>query len=250
MLVKLTTTIPISGTLFAMAYDDDKLYGAGSDWSVYCIDLKAKKFKAEKKCTHHDNYISSLVLYDGMMISAGFDRRLVWTELKTGKKIRSIEAHSGWIREVIATPDGKQLISVGDDMKVRIHDARSGKLLQSLEGHKPQTPQGFATALYAVAVSSDGKTIASGDRIGEVCLWEAESGQLIPSTAGSGILHLRCCQTLTFHRWDSFAEVFARRHATGNRGNRSGFQRRWVCRSLSSRSLGLESGQVSIRWSG
>ena len=178
---RLSTSIAVEGILYAMAYaaETKQLYGAGSGWSVHQVDLTAKKPAAKKKWTHHDNYVSSLVLLDGVLISAGYDGRLIWTDLKSEKKVREVKAHEGWTREVIASPDQKQLISVGDDMKVCLWDAGNGKLLRSLEGHQTKTPQGFSTALYAVALSPDGKTIASGDRIGEVCLWEAGSGKLI-----------------------------------------------------------------------
>jgi WD40 repeat protein len=47
-----------------------------------------------------------------------------------------------------------------------------------LAGHALRTPQGHPTALYAVAISPDGRFVASGDRIGEVRIWESDSGKL------------------------------------------------------------------------
>jgi WD40 repeat protein len=66
-------------------------------------------------------------------------------------------------------------------MLVKVWDTRSGQLLRSLEGHAKVTPQGHVTALYVVAVTPDGKYLASGDRIGEVRVWEAETGKLAQS---------------------------------------------------------------------
>lgn len=178
---KLGMSIAVDGILYAMCHDakTNRLYGAGTDWAVYQVDLNDKKPTPKKKWTHHENYVSSMVLLNGVMVSAGYDRKLIWTDLKTEKKVREVDAHQEWIREVIATPDLKKLISVGDDMKVNLWDANNGKLLRTFAGHQTKTPQGFATALYAVAISPNGKTIASGDRIGDVCLWELESGKLI-----------------------------------------------------------------------
>ncbi len=81
------------------------------------------------------------------------------------------------MRDLAATPDGSRLVSVGDDMLVKVWDADSGKPIRSLEGHARKTPQGHVTALYAVTVSPDGKWIASGDRHGEVRVWELETGK-------------------------------------------------------------------------
>ena len=81
----------------------------------------------------------------------------------------------------MATPDGTRLISCGDDMLVKVWDAESGKPIRSMEGHAKQTPQGHVTALYALAVSPDGKYVASGDRIGAVNVWEIDSGKKVQS---------------------------------------------------------------------
>lgn len=208
--VKHLATYEAPGILFGLCFDaaGNIVYGAGTDGAIYRVDLSAKqpeseppepksgqkpadkpaaKLTAEKMESQHDNYVSSLVWLQGTIISSGFDRRLIWTDAASGKQVRTVDAHAGWVREVVAFPDGQRLASVGDDMLVKIWNAETGELLQSLgssdgandRGHAKQTPQGFATALYCVAVSPDGQTLASADRIGEVCLWEAESGKLL-----------------------------------------------------------------------
>ncbi|MFO0825642.1 MAG: hypothetical protein U0792_21400 [Gemmataceae bacterium] len=63
-------------------------------------------------------------------------------------------------------------MSVGDDMLVKVWDAGSGKLVASFSGHEPKTHEGFLSALYALAVSPDGKHAASGDRAGFVRVWD------------------------------------------------------------------------------
>jgi WD40 repeat protein len=54
----------------------------------------------------------------------------------------------------------------------------SGKLIRTFAGHETRTPQGHVTALYTVAVSPDGKHLASGDRHGTVIVWETETGKV------------------------------------------------------------------------
>src|SRR5262249_46526361 len=92
--------------------------------------------------------------------------------------IRSVEAHQGWVRDLATLPDGERLVSVGDDMRLNIWETATGRLLRTLEGHAMHTPQGHVTALYVVVASSDGKYLASADRIGTVCVWEPETGKL------------------------------------------------------------------------
>jgi WD40 repeat protein len=170
-----------SPLLFASCYDaaGASYYGAGIDAAVYRLDVRAEKPPAEKKWQHHDNYVSALAWLDGTIVSAGYDRRLVWTKAESGEKLREVTAHDGWIRDMIALSGGRQVATVADDMLVKLWDATTGDLIHTFDGHEHKSPEGFATAIYAIAASPDGKCLASGDRIGHVCLWEVESGKLL-----------------------------------------------------------------------
>ncbi len=178
--VKLAATVEIPTTLYSLCYDqrNGQLFGAGTDWTVYELNVDNQGAKAQQKWTHHENYVSSLVLIGDVVISGGYDRRLIWTSPADGKLLRAIKAHDGWVRDLATFPDGKRIVSVGDDMLVKVWTTQTGESAQTFDGHAKKTPQGFATALYTVAVSPDGKFIASGDRIGEVCVWDVEKGKL------------------------------------------------------------------------
>src|SRR5262245_21559792 len=174
--------------LFASCYDaaTGSYYGAGIDFAIWRLDARAETPAAEnakpaatKQWTHHDNFISGLAWLDGTIVSSGYDRRLVWTKAESGEKLREIAAHDGWIRDLILFAGGQRLATVADDMLVKIWDATTGELIKSFDGHEHRSPEGFATAIYAVAASPDGKYLASGDRIGHVCLWEVETGKLL-----------------------------------------------------------------------
>ncbi len=73
---------------------------------------------------------------------------------------------------VVASPDGKLVASVADDMACKLWDAASGKLIRTLEGHEALTPTHFTSMLYAVCFSHDGKLLATGDKTGRVCVCE------------------------------------------------------------------------------
>jgi len=168
------------GILYALCHDADnaQLFGAGADWSVYRVDLGAEEPKAEQRWTSHENYVSALVYREGEVISSGYDGRIIWTEAETGEQVRAVDdAHQGWIRDLILLPDSKRLASIGDDMLVKLWDAGSGELLDQWDGHEKQTPQGYATALYALAATPDGKHVASADRIGGIRIWEVDGGK-------------------------------------------------------------------------
>ena len=174
--VKLLAAYPTPGTLYAVCLDEPikTLYGAGSDGALYTLDLAEMKPVPVRKGVLHDNYVASLVLRDGILISGGYDRKLALFDLKAGKRVRAISAHDGWVRKLVLTPDGKQVVSIGDDMLVKVWD-QNGKLVAALSGHARQTPEGYLSALYALAVSPDGKHLASGDRAGFIHIWNLET---------------------------------------------------------------------------
>src|SRR5262249_813221 len=105
--VRLIASIKTPGILFGIALDEDRrtLYGAGMDGALYSLDLSNPRAVAVQKGALHENYISSLVLRGDVLISTGYDRKLVWSEAGTGKVIRSVRAHDGWIRKLAMTPD-------------------------------------------------------------------------------------------------------------------------------------------------
>lgn len=186
-------SIDTPGLLLGSCFDpaNGNWYGAGIDNTVYRVALGAKQPEPTEQPEQsdtpaavplgkpHDNFISALVWRDGVIISAGYDRRVVWTRAESGEPLRGIEAHQGWVRDLILFPDAARLCTIGDDMEVRLWDASSGELLRSCSGHSLQTPESAANALYAVAASPDGRLLASADRTGRVCVWETDTGKRI-----------------------------------------------------------------------
>src|SRR5262245_3729056 len=72
--------------------------------------------------------------------------------------------HMALIRTLVLTPDGKQLISAGDDKVIRIGDLETGRTLRMLRG---EINEGAAGKIYALAISPDGRWLAAGGRINE-----------------------------------------------------------------------------------
>jgi len=174
---KLETGTP--GILFCLdKRDDSSLIHCGcSDGKVYTFDLSEEK-QAGKPMEGHTSYVTGVALAGKHLVSGSFDCSLIWWDLETGKPIRTIkDAHARWIRGVKASPDGSFVASVADDMVCRLWDPESGKLLRALQGHELQTPHHYPSMLYACAISSDSKLIATADRVGHIVVWEAESGR-------------------------------------------------------------------------
>ena len=154
-----------------------RLYIGSSDFKVYEIDLAAEKpepvpFLGEG----HESYVTGVALAGNLLVSGGYDGRLIWWETANRKPIRVADAHEKWIRRVVASPDGSLVASIADDMLCKLWDAKTGDELLTLVGHE----RWVESAVY----SPDGARIltASGDQTAKV--WDAETGDELLTLAG------------------------------------------------------------------
>ena len=115
----------------------------------------------------------------------------VW-DTESGKTVQTFEGHRGGgipattppssvIRSARFSPDGKRIVTAGNDNTARIWDVESGKELQTLEGHNNR--------VHIAAFSSDGKNIltaaSNGSRSDQaVRIWDAETGKELHKLEG------------------------------------------------------------------
>ncbi len=143
------------------APDGDVLYSSGDDrriirWSVPEGD-KLGEWEAP------DMVLALALSPDGeILASGGHDAITLWST-DTGKKLRSLEGQSSSIAEgnsLAFFPDGHQLISGGYPHDVGIWDLETGT--------ERVLPPFHTDQVHAVAVSPDGKLIATGGAAGVV----------------------------------------------------------------------------------
>ena len=183
--VKSQSTYKTDGKFYALCVNESKrlLYAGSSDYSVHVLDSSGDQKEVLDRWKKHENYVTALtyVSSEGKqhVVSGSYDHQLIWWDADTGAAQHCIEAHLGWVRDLTYIPASHQIVSSGDDMVVRLWDASTGQPIRDMKGHETRTPQNHVTALYVVAVSTDGQFIASGDRIGEVRIWETATGNLV-----------------------------------------------------------------------
>lgn len=165
---------------FARVPGTTRFFTGDSDFKVCEVDLASPKFEF-KEIGRHQTYVTGVTLAAGgkVLVSGGYDGRLMWWDTEKKTQIRTVEAHKKWIRGVFASPDQRLVASVADDMVCRLWDAGNGSLVKELRGHKEMTPTHFASMLYACAWSPDGKYLATADKVAKIIVWEVATGKQV-----------------------------------------------------------------------
>jgi WD domain, G-beta repeat len=137
------------------------------------------------------------------VLSIGKERRISVT-LAERPKIQAVQdqggpllmldtgGHMALIKGLAFTPDGKQLVSAGDDKVMRVWDWQAGKTTRTIRG---QLGAGNEGKIDAVALSPDAHWLAAGglmapgfgvrdDEVGSIRLYDFASGQLVALLKG------------------------------------------------------------------
>lgn len=112
-------------------------------------------------------------------------------DLKPGERLKEIErahpdlfnltlqGHTGAVAAVVLTPDGKTLVSVGNDHSVRLWDAATGAPRKTLDGH--------TSWVGSAVVTPDGAKLvtAGGDNV--IRVWDLKTGTQIAKMEGHAV---------------------------------------------------------------
>ncbi len=122
-----------------------------------------------------DSVINSLAISpDGRILASASNQKISLWDLKTKQLIYTF-TDLDHVNDLVFSPDGRMIISAISS-QVKIWDIKSGKVIKTLVGH------GFT--INTVAISLDGKMVASGDNCNQVKLWNLETEKIWRSLSG------------------------------------------------------------------
>ncbi|GEM_PF-1881241 len=124
---------------------------------------------------------------DGTLIASGLTNGLVkiW-DAGTGRLLRTLKGHEGFVDAVVFSPRGDRVASGGIDLAIRIWNPRTGEKIASWKGHElPENEMQRETLLnqslvhMTLAFDPGGEALFSQGPDGKVKVWDPDGGSLI-----------------------------------------------------------------------
>jgi WD40 repeat protein len=121
----------------------------------------------------HEGPVVALAWSGGpVLASAGVDRKILLRSVPDGNVRHTLTGHTGVIRALAMSPDGKMLASAGDEPHIQLWDIETAKPLHQLEGHRDW--------VMALSFSPDGRYLASAGYDQSIRIWNINAPEKIP----------------------------------------------------------------------
>jgi WD40 repeat protein len=164
-------------TALAITPDGQTLASSSYDTTIKLWNWKAKKLT--NTLTGHGSWVRSLAISpDGKTLVSGggspeekTDSSVKIWDLQTGKIIRNIPGNNSSISYVAFTPDGEKIIS-GSETEIKIWNVSNGELANTIKAPSPE-------GIKAIAISPNGRSIATTSLDASVKLWDLTDGKLL-----------------------------------------------------------------------
>jgi WD40 repeat protein len=155
----------------AFTPDGKRALSAGYDHELALWDLERGERVSGFSFARPARYVHALaVSVDGKYALAGGENNLYLLETATGKLVRKLMGHTGWINGLAFAADGKHAVSASDDGTARMWEIETSKLVQTFKGH-----QG---AVKAAVMDAGEKRVLTGGADATVRLWQVDGKEL------------------------------------------------------------------------
>jgi WD40 repeat protein len=187
------------GAVWSVAFSPDgkTLASAGASPTIKLWNVATGQNSATLGGHEGSIYIVTFSPDGRMLASASDDSTIKLWEVASGQNLATLKGHTGAADSVAFAPGGKMLASASIDGTIKLWEIASRRNVATLEGPWTTKLLGLATGgnhVRSVAFSPDGKTLASGDTLNTVKLWDVTSGQCLATLRG----HKRLVRVVAF----------------------------------------------------
>ncbi|MGA7329569.1 MAG: hypothetical protein WBX25_35090 [Rhodomicrobium sp.] len=124
---------------------------------------------------HNDVVVRVAFSPDGRyLLSGSHDNTAIIWDLANARMLHRLQGHRHFVYGVGFSPDGAHAVTSSWDHDLRLWSVESGALLAIMTGHRGMVKD--------LSVAPDGR-IASGDGLGEIRLWNVQTGTLLKTLA-------------------------------------------------------------------
>jgi WD40 repeat protein len=99
------------------------------------------------------------------IVTGSYDNTARIWDVTTGKEIKTLRGHEGYIWSVAFSPDGKRIVSASYDHTARVWDVNTGEEIFILSGHTDE--------IWSASFSPDGKHIVTASNDQTARIWNA-----------------------------------------------------------------------------
>ena len=110
------------------------------------------------------------------MLSGSNDNTLKLWDFASGKLIKSLRGHGGWVDSAVFSPDGHSVLSGSHDNGIKLWSIAGYEEVRVLQG---RVLQGHTDAVLSAAFSRDGKQIVTASRDRTAKMWDFATGKLL-----------------------------------------------------------------------
>jgi len=129
----------------------------------------------------HAVAVSAGVSADGkpipkLVLSGSNDNAIKLWDFASGKLIKTLRGHGGWVDSAVFAPDGHSVLSASQDNGIKLWSISGYEEVRVLQG---RVLQGHTDAVLSAATSRDSKRIVTASRDRTAKMWDFASGKML-----------------------------------------------------------------------
>ena len=173
---------PRMGHVFAVAYRGDSavVVSGSRDGTVVLVDARTHEPTGKQWSVAKGAVFVARFLRDGSLLTAGKDGAIRFWSCETQTLLGETAAHTSWVYAVANDPEENVFASVSEDGSAILWRRAGYKLVEPRRLARPlESMLRRPGARHSVAMSPDGKLVATGSHEHTLIVWDVTTGEAV-----------------------------------------------------------------------